>query len=809
MSASPLSSLIEALARPLRFAASDDFARLERVKGLEALVKAQVAVARPLLSDSFRPWLDRLDSASDGMDASSGEMRRQRVGLLLDLLESAAEPTSGAEEVVKADSPPPRKRSPAREKEKPPTRLSPDSLLADLPGVGLQTAGQLERLGLVSLKDLLFHLPRDYQDRSHAPPIAELQQGQETLVTGTVAGVWQRSTRRGRMLEVVVEDGSGAATCLWWKAPPYLAKAFVPGEKVGVFGRVDRLDPQPTLHHPDVHDLGETGILPIYPTTEGFGQKRIRRLVAAALGAVGGALEGRVPAPIRESRRLPPLGEALGRLHQPAGDEDLQGLREGTSASHRAVLFEELFGLQLALAFRRFQGRQRPGLQVEAPLMVQEVMGNLPYVLTRGQVKAIADIHRDLASGRPMGRLLQGDVGCGKTVVALLGSLPVLASGHQVAVMAPTEILADQHLETFSALLAPLGFRVSLLSGSLRSRPRRQVLEHCAAGTCHVCIGTQALFQGEVAFARLGMVVVDEQHRFGVDQRAALAEKGSHPGGAHPHLLAMTATPIPRSLALTLYGDLDLTVIDELPPRGEVRTLLIPEREREKAYAAVRRVAEEGGRAFVVYSLVEGKEGVDARDAVSMAEELARGPLLGIPLGLLHGRMDPRDKEAVLNAFRRGDLKVLVTTTAIEVGVDVKEATCIVVEGAERFGLAQLHQMRGRVGRNQQPGECLLVHRQGKAAERLEILASTRSGFDIAEADFRHRGPGDLLGTRQAGRPALALSASPGFAPVLADARREAFALVEREGFATDPAWEGLRQEVRRQWGRSLYLSAG
>lgn len=783
--------------------------------------------ARAMAPPDVAPALDRLAALAIGLDGLPEADRRTRIRTVraeVARLQALADPggsDGGAGPTSPADpgpgilpAPPVGPTAPeagaAPRPAPPPPTHDPDAPLSSLKGVGPRTLERLSRLGLETLRDLLLHLPRDYQDRSGAPSIASLELGQEGLVVGEVTAVRTRGSRKGTVLEVAVADGSGTAIAVWFRAPARMAQSFEVGRRVGLYGTVDRMEPAPTLFHPDRHDPDGRGVLPIYPATQGFGQRQIRALVAAALDAAAAALPDRVPAPVREARDLPPYGEALWRLHRPEPEDDLGLLRAGTSPAHRAVLFQELFGLQLALAMRRRGVKGRAGLRVAArPGLVREVMDSLPFDLTGAQRRAVQEVHRDLASGRPMCRLLQGDVGCGKTLVALLGALPVIEAGGQVAIMAPTEILAEQHLHTFGALLAPLGYRAVLLSGSLRARPRREALEHCAAGTAQLGIGTQALFQGDVAFRNLSMIVVDEQHRFGVDQRAALAEKGIHPSGAHPHLLAMTATPIPRSLALTLYGDLDLTVIDEMPPRGEVTTVVLPDERRGEAYAEARRAAEEGGRVFVVYPLVEAKENSEVRDAVSMAEELATGPLRGVPLALLHGRMDPFEKERIVDAFRRGDVRVLVTTTVVEVGVDVREATCMVVEGADRFGLAQLHQLRGRIGRNRQPGRCLLVARSGKSAERLKILEATRSGFDIAESDLRLRGPGDLIGLRQSGRPVFALSASPSFSITLAAARAEAFALVERPDFLDDPAYAPLRDEVRRHWGRSLHLHAG
>jgi len=682
----------------------------------------------------------------------------------------------------------------------------PDDEVTSIKGLGPKAAERLARMGVGRVVDLLYLLPRTYRDRRIVTPIALIPRDDEVVVEGDIVGVRVRRGRIGRILELKVADESGTCAALWFRAPVFLAKKFRPGMTVRMAGQVEPDRKVPTFYHPEVDETGEGArIVPVYGTTEGVSPRQVAGWVNKALDAAVDQVPDRVPGEVRRRLGLPRQARALMELHRPSPDADIDDLLDATSDAHRALLFHELFGMQLALALRRRSIKTATAVDVgSSRVLVDRAIGELPFQLTGAQARAVDEILADVTSGRPTCRMLQGDVGCGKTVVAMLAALPVLEAGHQVAFMVPTEVLADQHMRSAEAIFGPLGFQSTFLGGSLRARARRDAEERIAMGTSQVVIGTQALFQQTLAFADLGLAVVDEQHRFGVQQRADLAGKG-----AYPHVLAMTATPIPRSLAMALYGDLDLTVIDELPPRGEVTTELVGEGDRDRVYARVRAAVERGERVFVVHALVESSDKLDeVRDAVSMSTALAEGPLRGLRVGLLHGRMDPMDKEAVVDQFRRGEIQVLATTTVVEVGIDVPEASVMVIEDADRFGLAQLHQLRGRIGRSERPGRCFLFCRRGGAHPRLSILARSRDGFAIAEADLRHRGPGDLLGTLQAGRPGFAIPTTARFSQILADAQREAFALARRADFDTADEFEPLRTLVRERWGKSFRLLA-
>ncbi len=689
-----------------------------------------------------------------------------------------------------------------------PTDPSPETTEAvtSLRGIGPKAGQRLARMGVHRVGDLLHLLPRTYRDRRIVTPIAELPADDEAVVVGTVRSVRMRGGRRGRILELKVTDDSGTLVALWFRAPVFMMRLYRPGMSVRMAGRLEPDKPVPTFYHPEMDDSGEGArIQPVYGATEGVSARQVGGWVAKALDVSLSRVADPVPAELREKLGLPGRQEALALLHRPPPDADLSALLDGSSDAHRAMLFSELFGMQLALGLRRRSIKSATAVAVErSRTQVDGAIAALPFRLTGAQQRAVDEILEDLFSGRPTCRMVQGDVGCGKTVVAMLAALPVLESGHQVAMMVPTEVLADQHLRSAAEVFGPLGYDPVFLGGSLRARPRRDALERIACGTARVVIGTQALFQQGVNFADLGLAVVDEQHRFGVQQRADLASKG-----LYPHVLAMTATPIPRSLAMALYGDLDLTVIDELPPRGEVTTEVVGEGDRARVYDEVRAAVGRGERVFVVHALVESSDKLEeVRDAVGMSRELAEGPLRGLRVGLLHGRMDPMEKDEVVEAFRTGEIQVLATTTVVEVGIDVPEASVMVIEDADRFGLAQLHQLRGRIGRSEAAGRCYLFCRRGGASPRLKILARSRDGFAIAEADLHNRGPGDLLGTLQAGRPGFQIPTTARFSQILADAQREAFALVRRPDFDTAPELAELRTQVRERWSKSFRLLA-
>jgi ATP-dependent DNA helicase RecG len=646
------------------------------------------------------------------------------------------------------------------------------SPLAALPGIGAARARSLAGAGLSTVRDLLFNLPFRYEDRSDVRSIASMVTGGETVtVHGRLVDLRERRfwARRMRIVDAVVEDGSGRLAVVWFNQP-YLARSLKAGVQVWLHGtlRPGRKGAGLQLVSPEWEEDDEDDaqpvhlgrIVPIYRRLKGWNGRRLRALVAAALARLDAVADPLTPW-LPGELALPPLGEALHELHFPAagaGSAALFGLlgrlAGRQTGAHRRLAFEELLSLAATLEVERGRRRRLRAVAVAVTDAVRErARAALPFALTRAQRRVLVEIVDDLRRPYPMARLLQGDVGSGKTIVATLAALVVLESHAQVALLAPTELLAQQHLETLSGRLAPLGHSPELLIGSLGAAEKRRVRDRIAAGDPCLIVGTHALLEDAVVFARLGLAIVDEQHRFGAAQRQALLDKGEG-----PHLLVMTATPIPRSLALTLYGDLDVSLLDELPPgRTPVRTVVREQAARAKLLEFVAREVGAGGQAFWVFPAIDESDLADVHALSAHADALA-GALPGVATAAVHGRLATSEREATMQAFVEGRVKVLLATTVVEVGVDVPNASVMVVEDAERFGLAQLHQLRGRVGRGRRRSFCVLLAGAGcgdEARRRLDLLAVTSDGFRIAEEDFRSRGPGELTGLRQWGRPEL------------------------------------------------------
>jgi len=626
-----------------------------------------------------------------------------------------------------------------------------------LRGVGPQLARRLERIGVRTIADLLLHRPLRYEDRTRLVPLGALRPGARALVEVEVALAEVRPRPR-RQLLVRVSDGTGALTLRFFHFSEAQRRLFRRGVWLRLWGEARPGPAGLEMVHPECRLLRgaeplEAALTPVYPATEGLHQAVLRRLVGEALALVErGAFPELLPAWALAGLGLPPLADALRTVHRPPPDADAAALAAGRHPAVRRLALEELLAHALSLRRlrREVQAAAAPALGEGA--LEARFLEALPFEPTGAQRRVIAEVAADLARGRPMLRLVQGDVGSGKTVVAAAALCRAVGSGWQGALMAPTELLAEQHARSLAAWLEPLGVRVVLLTGG-RRRGRAAALRAVASGEADVVVGTHALFQEAVAFARLGLVVVDEQHRFGVHQRLALREKG-RAGHLRPHQLVMTATPIPRTLAQVAYADLDGSVLDELPPgRKPVATVAVPETRREEVVERVRAVCAAGRQAYWVCTLIEPSEALEAQAAGRLAAEL-REALPDVAVGLVHGRMRPAEKAEVMRAFARGELGLLVATTVVEVGVDVPNATVMVIENAERLGLAQLHQLRGRVGRGAQPASCVLLYRPPlaeTARARIAALRETGDGFEIARRDLELRGPGELLGTRQTG----------------------------------------------------------
>lgn len=643
-------------------------------------------------------------------------------------------------------------------------RQSPISLV-DTPvtvlrGVGPKNAERLAKLGIRNVQDLLFHLPIRYQDRTRIAPIGSLRPGDQAVIQGEVELADVRYGRR-RSLLVRLSDCSGSIMLRFFHFSAAQHAGMARGAWLRCFGEVRNGPLGYELVHPEVQRVAEgevaeveQALTPIYPTTEGMHQLTWRDLTGHALGMLGeGGLQELLPDTVLADYAMPPLAEAVRLLHRPPPDQSPRLLSGSGHPAQRRLALEELLAHQLSLRVLRQRQRRlgAPPLSGDGRLQ-QALRDHLPYRLTGAQQRVLQELRSDLASEYPALRLVQGDVGSGKTVVAALAALCCVEADHQVALMAPTELLAEQHLQTFTAWLRPLGIEPGWLSGRHKGRRRAATLGGLADGGIQVVIGTHALFQDDVLFDRLGLVIVDEQHRFGVHQRLALREKGA--AGRVPHQLVMTATPIPRTLAMTAYADLDLSVIDELPPgRTPVSTVVVTESRRDQVIERVALACREGRQAYWVCTLIEESEALQCQAAEDTALLLTEA-LQGLRIGLVHGRLKGPDKEAVMAAFKAGEIDLLVATTVIEVGVDVPNASLMVIENAERLGLSQLHQLRGRVGRGARQSHCVLMYHPplGEVArERLAVMRETNDGFEIARRDLEIRGPGEVLGTRQTG----------------------------------------------------------
>jgi len=635
--------------------------------------------------------------------------------------------------------------------------------LTALKGVGPALENKLHKLNLFNVLDLVFHLPFRYQDRTRICPIAALQPGRDLVIEGHILGSAIVFGRR-RSLLVKIQDNSGIASLRFFHFSAAQQKTLTEGKRLRCFGEARWGRSGVELYHPEYKILqaGDTlpnaaYLTPIYPATEGMQQSRLRNIIDQALALLKnnpGSLEELLPNELLSELKAVPLAEALIFIHRPPHDTDIELLESGMHPYQQRLAFEELLAHYLCLRRLRDQARKERAPNLASSIsLVPELISRLPFTLTRGQQQAFADVSQDLSSDVPMLRLIQGDVGSGKTMVALMAALQSAENNFQVAIMAPTEILAEQHYINFSTLLEGSGLEICFLSGKIKGKKRQAALAAIASAQAQLVVGTHALFQEDVQFKQLGLMIVDEQHRFGVHQRLALLEKGQG-GGQTPHQLIMTATPIPRTLMMSAYADLEYSIIDELPPgRTPVNTVLIADSRREQVIERIRQACADGRQAYWVCTLIEESDVLQCQ-AAEATHALLEEKLSSLKVGLIHGRMKAADKSLIMNAFKRGELNLLVATTVIEVGVDVSNASLMVIENPERLGLAQLHQLRGRVGRGSAESHCLLLYHQPLSElsqQRLSIMRQSHDGFFIAQKDLEIRGPGEVLGTRQTG----------------------------------------------------------
>ena len=814
--------IFESLEKPLQYASHNDFVNLRKLKGLESYVCAWLDKAGRLGPPPFLGGLlNNYRAALKGFDTLDLDAKRSRIRDALGLLGK-----------MKAGEPPAEETRPlptASEFQK--MRRELQTPIQYIKGVGPRLSEILKKKNIRTVEDALYFLPRAYEDRRQVKNIARLAVGKHETAAGTVLSSDIVPLGRRRSFTVTIGDETGTLVAKWFNFNPRFMKGrFRKGMKVIFSGEIRMFQFQKEIHHPEMEILEDPGekekesppesaageeslhfqrIVPIYSETEGLYQRQrlIRRIQKRVVDQFAGKALSGLPAEISLRQKLIPLPEALRRAHFPDPAEDFQALQDRKSSALRRLIFEEFFFMEIGLALRRSGTALEKGIPF--PIFhryTRKLRTLIPFALTPAQERVIAEIEDDMRKPHPMNRLLQGDVGSGKTLVALMAALMAIEGGYQVAIMAPTEILAEQHLRNIRPLLDSLGLRSCLLTSSLKKAEKGSLHQALREGEIHIAIGTHALIQGDVEFKNLGLAIIDEQHKFGVLQRATLKRKG-----IHPDVLVMTATPIPRTLAMTLYGDLDVSIIDQLPPgRGVITTRVFSEKERYQVYRLLREEIKKGKQAYVVYPLVEESERLDLKDATQMAAHLQRDIFPEFKIGLLHGRIKSEEKETVMADFKERRIHVLVSTIVIEVGIDVPNAAVMVIEHAERFGLSQLHQLRGRVGRSRDPAQCLLIaqyRRSDEAEQRLRVMEKTRDGFKIAEEDLAIRGPGELLGTQQSGLPEFRVADFVKDFPLLAEARKEAFALIDRDPTLSSPEHFLMRELLAERWQGKLELA--
>ena len=691
-------------------------------------------------------------------------------------------------------------------------------------GMGPKLSELLQKKGIVTVEDALYLLPNRYEDRRELKTIARLRPGCDEVFYAEVVSADSVAGRGGRKyFEAIVGDGTGMLTLKWFNFnPAFMKKSWQPGRRAIFSGEVRSYGYQREIHHPEAEWLKADEdaaaylardpvnfgrIVPVYPLTEGMQQRTMRRVMKEIVDGFAASVTSPIPEAVCEKHNLLPLAEALRTAHLPPPDSNLTALNETATLAHHTLVFDEFFHLELGLAMKKSGIALEEGIPFTVThRYTKELLRILPFPLTGAQRRVLSEIKNDMMMPHPMHRLVQGDVGSGKTLIALMAALVAVENDFQVAIMAPTELLAEQHYLNIHRWCEQLGVRVSLVTSGMKGKAKSSALEAIAKGESQIVVGTHAVIQDKVEFARLGLGIIDEQHRFGVLQRSLLKKKGTN-----PDILVMTATPIPRTLAMTVFGDLSLSVVDELPPgRTPVKTEICFESRRLRVYDIIREEVSGGRQAYIIYPLVEDTEKSDLKSATQMSEHLARDIFPGFRVGLLHGRLSPEQKETVMSAFKEREIDILVATTVIEVGIDVPNATVMVIEHAERFGLSQLHQLRGRVGRGSARSRCILLS-TGRLSEdgerRLKVMAATNDGFRIAEEDLSIRGPGDFLGTRQAGIPDFRIANILRDARVLEEARQAAFTVADQDPALSLPAHQELREELLRRWGGRLELA--
>ncbi|MBP1723873.1 MAG: recG [Deltaproteobacteria bacterium] len=823
MTPSGLDEILAAIEKPIHYASGHDFANLKTLKGLEVYMAHWVdRVSALSLSPERQSLFQRLRILAQGFDSLNQAEKKARVLEVQKIIQDLrcedeatlpCHPWPTRDEFIQF-------------------RKDLQTSIQFIKGVGPRLAEILRKKNILTVEDALYFLPRLYQDRRQIKTISQLAVGKIETVMGTVLQADMTPYRRRKTFELTIGDETGTLIAKWFNFNPRVMKGrFKKGMRLILFGEVRLFHSQKEIHHPELEILEEEEpatpggneapppgkeeslhfgrIVPVYSETEGLYQRQrlIRRIMKNTVDLFAAKEFSGIPEEVCLRQNFIPLSEAFRRAHYPDPGEDLSSLNEGQSPAHRRLVFDEFFFLELGLALRHSGTLMEKGIPFSiGHRFTRELRKILPFSLTPAQERVLEEIETDMRRPHPMNRLLQGDVGSGKTIVALLSGLMAIEGGYQVAIMAPTEILAEQHYLNIRPLVETLGFRAALLTSSLKKSEKESFYSRVLTGEIHLVIGTHAIIQEGVEFHRLGLAIIDEQHKFGVLQRATLKKKGMN-----PDVLVMTATPIPRTLAMTLYGDLEVSVIDQLPPgRGSITTRLFNEKERFRVYRTLREEITKGKQAYVVYPLVEESERLDLKDATQMAKNLQRDIFPEFKIGLIHGRLKSEEKEAIMADFKAQRIHILVSTIVIEVGIDVPNASVMVIEHAERFGLSQLHQLRGRVGRGKDPSHCLLIAqypRSEEAERRLRVMEQTTDGFKIAEEDLAIRGPGELMGTQQSGLPDFRVANFARDIQLLSEARKEAFGIISRDPLLSMPEHFFMKETLKERWKGRLELA--
>lgn len=812
-----IKKILQKIEQPLHFASLGNFKNLANIKdlgktlsNLSTLLKASLPLG---IRDNLLPSADELSTIFADFDHLEPELKKQRIEKAIILLNELKR----AVDLIPA---------PSRDSDE--NSMQKISALKDalskqtlpvqyLKGVGPKMAQRFGAKKINTVEDMLLFLPRTYEDRREIKKINRLETGKIQTVTGKVILTEYRYYGKKRVLEVTISDNTSNLTAKWFKGQTsYLLGAFKKGVSVIFTGNVTPGYTGRSMIHPDYEILDDNDeenllnfkrIVPVYSETEGLHQKYIRKITYQVLTNYARYLISPIPPDICVRRSLIDLSAAVRSVHFPANNENPEDYNLQRSLAHRRLIYDEFFFFQLGLALKKSGRILEKGIRFKTETgLLAKFFSSLPFALTEAQKRVTREILTDMAKDTAMNRLLQGDVGSGKTVVSMAAMIIASANNYQAALMAPTEILAKQHYRNIREWAANLNLKVVLLTGSMNAARRKEALDQINSGAADIIVGTHALIQEDVDFHRLGLVIVDEQHRFGVMQRAILRNKG-----IDADVLVMTATPIPRTLAMTVYGDLDVSVIDELPPgKQPVQTTVMGENKRSKVYAIIAGELARGHQAFIVYPLVEQSENLDLKDATNMTAHLQKDIFPDYKVGLIHGKMKDKEKDAVMQAFQENEIHILVATTVIEVGIDIPRASLMVIEHAERFGLSQLHQLRGRVGRRDIPSSCILLAeyaRSDVARKRLKVMEKTTDGFVLAEEDLAIRGPGDFLGTRQSGLPDFRIASIIRDARILNDAKEDAFALAAGDPLLEKPEHLILREILLWKWRGKLDLA--